>query len=107
MTDIEAISHVIREVSEIVSAISAAIEEQSSATRDIAMNISQGTNGVQEANERVAQTAEAALSVARDIAGVDQAGQEMNEGSSQVHIASAELSRLAEQLQSMLARFKV
>jgi methyl-accepting chemotaxis protein len=107
VTDIEAISHVIREVSEIVSAISAAIEEQSSATRDIAMNISQGTNGVQEANERVAQTAEAALSVARDIAGVDQAGQEMNEGSSQVHIASAELSRLAEQLQSMLARFKV
>jgi methyl-accepting chemotaxis protein len=107
VTDIESISSVIRDVSELVGAISAAIDEQSVATRDIAMNISQGTRGVQEANDRVAQTAEAALSVARDIAGVDQAGQEMNEGSSQVHIAASELSRLAEQLQSMLARFKV
>lgn len=107
VTDIESISNVIRDVSELVGAISAAIDEQSVATRDIAMNISQGTRGVQEANDRVAQTAEAALSVARDIAGVDQAGQEMNEGSSQVHIAASELSRLAEQLQSMLARFKV
>lgn len=107
VADIEGISKVIREVSEIVSAISAAIDEQSMATRDIAMNISQGTHGVQEANERVAQTAEAALSVARDIAGVDQAGQEMSEGSSQVHTAASELSRLAEQLQAMLARFKV
>lgn len=105
--DIEAISQVIREVSEIVSAISASIEEQSVVTRDIAMNISQGSHGVQEANERVAQTAQAALSVARDIASVDQAGQEMNEGSSQVHGAAEELSHLAEQLQSMLARFKV
>ncbi|MBL7644604.1 MAG: methyl-accepting chemotaxis protein [Candidatus Hydrogenedentes bacterium] len=107
VSDIEAISNVIRDVSELVGAISAAIDEQSVATRDIAMNISQGTRGVQEANDRVAQTAEAALSVARDIAGVDQAGQEMNEGSSQVHIAASELSRLAEQLQAMLARFKV
>lgn len=105
--DIEAISQVIREVSEIVSAISASIEEQSVVARDIAMHISQGTHGVQEANERVAQTSQAALSVARDIAGVDQAGQEMNEGSLQVHNATAELSQLAEQLQSMLARFKV
>lgn len=107
VNDIDAISNVIRDVSELVGAISAAIDEQSVATRDIAVNISHGTLGVQDANDRVAQTAEAALSVARDIAGVDQAGQEMNEGSSQVHYAAAELSNLAEQLQAMLSRFKV
>lgn len=33
--------------------------------------------------------------------------EKMNEGSSQVHVAASELSRLAEQLQAMLARFKV
>jgi methyl-accepting chemotaxis protein len=107
VNDITEITEIIRHVSDIVSTIATAIEEQSAVTRDIAANIAQATTGVTDANMRVAQTSTVAQSVARDIAGVSSAGKEMNDGSSQVHTSSTELSRLAEQLRGMVEQFKV
>jgi len=66
-------NQVIREVGELVNSIAAAIEEQSVVTRDLAGNIAQVSAGVQDANERVAQTAEVSREMARDIAEVNTA----------------------------------
>jgi len=105
--DIEKIMRVIHDISDIVTAIASAIEEQSVVTRDIAANISQATRGVDEANERVSQTSTVTQSVAQDISAVDKAGSEITHGSQQVQASASELSQLAEQLRSMVQAFKL
>lgn len=105
--DIEKVMSVIREISDIVTTIATAIEEQSVVTKDIAANISQATAGVDDANHRVAETSTVAQSVARDISGVSMAGSNINNGSQQVQSSAQELSQLAEQLRTMVLSFKV
>jgi methyl-accepting chemotaxis protein len=105
--DIEKVMGVIREISDIVTTIATAIEEQSVVTKDIAVNISQATVGVDDANHRVSQTSNVAQSVARDISGVSMAGVNINNGSQQVQSSAQELSQLAEQLSGMVLSFKV
>ncbi|MHC1744391.1 MAG: methyl-accepting chemotaxis protein [Syntrophobacteraceae bacterium] len=105
--DIEKISHVIREVGEIVATIAAAIEEQSVVTRDVASNIAQASNGVRDSNERVSQTAGVSQSIAEDIAQVNAALSDVNQGGEQVQVSAGELSRLAEQLKEQVGRFRV
>ncbi len=107
VNDIEKIMKVIHDVSDIVTTIATAIEEQSVVTKDIASNISQATRGVDEANERVSQTSTVAQSVAADISAVNSAGNEIASGSHQVQASANELSHLAEQLRGMVQAFKV
>jgi methyl-accepting chemotaxis protein len=105
--DIEKVMGVIREISDIVTTIATAIEEQSVVTKDIAANISQATIGVDDANHRVSQTSAVAQSVAQDISGVSMAGMNINNGSQQIQSSAQELSHLAEQLRSMTINFHV
>lgn len=107
IADIEKITQVIKQVNEIVATIATAIEEQSSVTKDIANNIAQATTGVKDSNQRVAESSSVVQTIARDIANVNQAATEMAEGSGQVQTSSAELSKLAEQLKSLVGRFQV
>lgn len=105
--DIEKVMRVIHDISDIVTTIATAIEEQSVVTKDIASNISQATRGVDEANDRVNQTSVVAKSVAQDISAVNRAGNDIARGSQQVQSSAIELSNLAEQLRSMVQAFKV
>lgn len=105
--DIEKVMKVIHDVSDIVTTIATAIEEQSVVTKDIAANISQATRGVDEANERVSQTSTVSQSVAQDISAVNKAGNEIARGSQQVQSSAVELSTLAEQLRGMVQAFKI
>ena len=107
IAEIEKVSHVIREVSDIVSSIAAAIEEQSTVTRDIARNIAEASTGVGDANKRVAETSLATADIAREIVGVDQAAGQMADGSEQVKFSASELSRVVEQLLTVASRFRV
>ena len=107
VANIEKITTIIREVSDIVTTIATAIEEQSVVTRDIAMNISQATRGVDESSEGISQTATVAQSVAQDIGAVGIASQEITSGSGQVKNSASELSQLAEGLRQMVAMFQV
>jgi len=107
ITEIERISRVIQEVSEIVTSSATAIEEQATVTKDIAHNIGQASSGVGDANGRVAQASEASQAIAKDIADVDGAARKMADGSEQVRASATELSRVAEQLQALVARFQV
>ena len=107
IADIEKITVVINEVSQIVASIATAIEEQSSVTRDVAGNIAQASTGVKDANERVAQTAAVSKGMAQDIAGVNAATGEIRGGGEQVHASARELSKLAEQLKELVGKFTV
>jgi methyl-accepting chemotaxis protein len=107
ISDIQKITGVIAEVGHLVASIATAIEEQAAVTRDVAGNIAQASAGVQEANERVAQTASVSRAMAQDIAGVDAAAGEIRSGGEQVHASAAELSQLAERLENLVGQFKV
>jgi methyl-accepting chemotaxis protein len=107
IAEIGKISHVIHEVSEIVSSIAAAIEEQATVTKDIAQSISHASEGVEDANSRVSETSQASREIAKEIAGVDSAARAMADGSEQVRTSAIELSTLAEQLKCVVAQFRV
>jgi methyl-accepting chemotaxis protein len=107
ISDIEKITSVIGEVGHLVSGIAAAIEEQAVVTKDVAGNIAQASAGVQEANERVGQTASVSKMIAEDIAGVSAAAAEIRTGGEQVQTSAAGLSESAAQLNALVGMFKV
>jgi methyl-accepting chemotaxis protein len=104
--EIGRIGAVIEEVSEIVSTIAAAIEEQAAVTLGIARNIVDASSQVKDANEKVSQTSQVSGKIARDIAGVNRISCEMASNSEQVLASSDELSKVAEQLRSGVSRFR-
>jgi methyl-accepting chemotaxis protein len=103
LADIQTVGQVIGEISQIVTSIATAIEEQSVVTRDIASNIAQATTGVDDANQRVSQTANLVTSVTRDITG----GSLGLADSSSVLASIHELSALAGHLQEVVSLFQV
>ena len=107
MADIVEISSVIQNVSDLVSSIAVAIEEQSVVSQDIAANIGGAMVGVREANGQVAETSKVSLNIAMDIASVDESASHIADGTGQVTVAARELSTLSERLNVMLNRFKV
>ena len=107
IAEIERISQVINDVSDIVTTIATAIEEQAAVTKDISRNIGEASSEVGNANIRVAEASQVSQAIAKDIAGVDGAARDMAEGSEQVRTAAGDLSRAAELLQTTVARFKV
>jgi methyl-accepting chemotaxis protein len=107
ITEIEKVSRVIAEVSEIVASIAAAIEEQAAATKSIAGNIGEASMGLTDANQRVSESSQVSREIAKDIVDVDRAAGEMATGSDHMHSSAAELSKVAETLTLTVARFTV
>ncbi len=104
--DIEQISQVILNVSEIVTMIASSVEEQSAATSDIANNVSLAFEGTSRINENVSQSSSVSHEIAKDIAEVSQSAMEMANNSSQVKNSSEQLMTLSHQLGELVAKFK-
>ena len=107
VTEITQISKVIRDISEIVTTITSAVEEQSITTKEIAGNIAGASQGVQEVNQNVSQSAAVASEITQEIAEVNQAANEIANGTSQVNINVDEMTQLAQTLNQLVKRFKV
>ncbi len=107
IAEIERVSQVIREVSDIVVSIAAAIEEQATVTKDISRNIAEASTGVNDANQRVSEASRATIDIAREIVVVDQAAGQMTSGTEHVRSSASDLSRVAEQLQELVTQFQV
>jgi methyl-accepting chemotaxis protein len=105
ITEIEKVSHVIQEVSDIVASIAAAIEQQATATKDIARNIAGASTGVNDANARVSETSLVSREIAKDIVDVEHSAADMASGSDNVRSSASELSAVAEKLKLSVARF--
>lgn len=104
---IKSIVDIINEINEIVTTVATAIEEQSSTTQEIANNVSQAAAGLGEVNENVNQTSVVAVEVTQNITTVSQAANDVNTGSNEVKSSAAKLSKLAEDLDEMVGRFKI
>jgi methyl-accepting chemotaxis protein len=107
VAEVDKISHVISEVSEIVTSIAAAIEQQAGVTKTIAQNIAEATLGVKDVNVRVAESSQASRAIAEDIAAVDRVAGDMAAGSDNIRTNAVELAGVSEQLQTTVARFCV
>jgi methyl-accepting chemotaxis protein len=107
VTDIGAITSVINQVSELVSAIAAAVEEQAGTSRDIAANIAQASLGLQEVNENVNQSSAVAAGITRDIAGVGGASVQLAENSQKVRTSAGTLQNLAVGLKEIVNQFRI
>lgn len=104
---IEKIGDVINDINTTVASIAAAVEEQSTATREISENVSQGVQGLDEVNGNVAQSAVVTGDIARSIGGISQSSSDMSASSTQVQSSAHELSELAEKLRIMVGGFKL
>lgn len=107
MKGIGEIKSVIDNVNEIVHLIATAVEEQSTATREIADNITQASTGIEEVNQNVGQGNSVAMAIARDIAEVNQSTVGIAQRSSQIKSSSENLAELAEKLSLMVGQFRV
>jgi methyl-accepting chemotaxis protein len=105
-TDVKDVVSTLGQVNNIVNSIAAAIEEQSVVTKSVAENVQQASTGVKDANERVSQSAVAAKSTAQDVAGIDTATSEIQVAGTQVQASALELSKLSEQLKTLVSKFK-
>jgi methyl-accepting chemotaxis protein len=107
ITDIKDITEVINEINEIITTIATAVEQQSAATSEISENVAQAAAGIAEVNENVAQSSIAIGDITKDIGEISSTSEEVNQGSHNVKESATELSRLAEQLDGLVRRFKV
>lgn len=105
--DIEEITDVINNVNTIVGTITTAVAEQSKATEEIAMNITQAADGLGEVNENVSQISVVASTITEEIALVNEASNNVSSSSSEVDTSGKELQRLTTELEKAVGSFKV
>jgi len=105
--NIERIALVINEVNATVSAITEAIQQQATVTKEVATSIGHASAGVKECNEMVAQAASGSKSIAKDIASVSGTVGEVQRAGELVEVSARDLSRLADQLKRQVGQFKL
>jgi len=106
VSEIGNINTVVNEVNEIVSSIATAVEEQSITTKDIAMNISQASDGITDMTSTVVQSAGVAKTVAADISSVNHDIETISETSSNLAMSGGKLKATADELSELVARFE-
>ncbi len=107
ISQVGAVSAVIRDVNQIVTSIAAAIEEQATATKNIASNIGEASRSVQEVQFRVTESSQASREIARDILVVDRAASDMANSGDGLRARAADLASVAEKLESAAGQFQV
>ncbi|MEW6078651.1 MAG: HAMP domain-containing methyl-accepting chemotaxis protein [Thermodesulfobacteriota bacterium] len=110
MLTVEGIDNIIRvieEINSIVSTIATAVEQQSVTTREIAANVGQASQGIQDTNNEIAYSSSAAISIADEIGNVDHSAGEISRTSAKVNSSAEELKTLSEKLNQMVGKFKV
>jgi methyl-accepting chemotaxis protein len=105
--DIENISEVIAEISNVINGIATAVEEQSAASSEIANNISQTSLGIAEVNQNMAHNTMVVADITRDISGIDLQSSQVREGSLQVQQSAQNLADLVVQFETLMKKFKV
>jgi methyl-accepting chemotaxis protein len=92
VTAIQQISGVIAQINNISGTIASAVEEQTATTTEMNRNIAEANKGSTE--------------IAANITGVAQAAQSTSAGATQTQSAAGELTRMASDLQTLVAQFK-
>ena len=107
VTAIQEITTVITDVNEVARTIAAAVEEQSITTREIAENVSQTASAADVVTANVSETTIASQEITENIAGVDRGAKQTADSAAETQSAGSEVSRLAEELGSLVGQFQV
>ncbi|WDP90036.1 MAG: MCP four helix bundle domain-containing protein [Desulfobacter sp.] len=100
-------TEIVGNVNELSSAIAAAIEEQSAATREISTNINTASEAGRHITEGIGNASEAAGSVSEDVSGISRMSESLVENSEKVNENAEELAGIASDLKKMAGRFKI
>jgi len=106
-TDIDELSKVINDVSDIVVSINETLGRQNSTTLEINENINQSSLTVQEINENVSQATQVVAQVTDEIVEVKTSAQEMGNACEVLEISADELNNMAIQLKEKMTQFEV
>lgn len=104
--EIEAIGTVIHDINDIISTIATAIEEQSAATNEIANNVTQASQGIEEVNQNISEGTMVINEINAEVASVNDSATEISDNSRSIEERSNELKRLADELSTLIGRFK-
>ncbi len=104
---IKEISKIILGVNEIITSIAAAVEEQSATTGEISRNMDQTSTEMQEVNENVTKSANFSNQIIEQVTGVQDVSSKMAENSRTVERNSKSFSKMAQEIKTMLEKFKV
>lgn len=107
VTEIQLTSDIIKDVNEIVTLISTAVEEQLLTTQEIAENVSNAHLGVTEISGNLSETSNVAKEIAKDISVVHTSADGILESSFQVKQSSEDQSKLSRKLKEMVEIFKL
>jgi methyl-accepting chemotaxis protein len=91
VTAIEEISTIINQINDISNSIASAVEEQTVTTNEIGRNVTEAAQGVND--------------IAKTIGGVATAAKETTQGATNTKTAAAQLSQMAEELQTTMSKF--
>ncbi len=97
----------IEEMKESSLAIASAVQEQSATTAEISRSLMAASNAARNIAQNVQEASKAAGEISNNIQGVNTAAHTTAEGATQTSSNAGILSRLAERLQGMVAKFKV
>lgn len=105
--EIENVVNIMNEINDVIATIATSVEEQSAATKEIAVNIGQASKGIQEVNEKVNRNAHVATLISTDISDVDKSTEEIFKNSDKVLSSARILTDLAKQLSERVGMFKI
>ncbi len=106
-SEINKIAKIINKSDSEITSIAIQVVDQSSTIQEVANNINQISQGISAVNKNVTQGALVAKNVAKDIALIDQAATDMENNTNEVDKNATKLNKMAENLKSLMGRFKV
>lgn len=107
VSDINEIGSTIKDIDSFVTSISAAIEEQSVTTKEIAESVNKTSIKISNVSEKVMHNSKAATEITKEIEEVTDINSKLDKGSLVVRKSSRELAGLAENLSKIVAQFKI
>ena len=107
VSDMGEIRSVILEISDFITTIATAVNEQSASSDEISNNVMQAAQGVQEVNENVSQSFHVSEEIAKDILEVNSAVGKVDESGETVQSRAEEMSFSSEELRKLVKGFKI
>ncbi|WP_186767674.1 methyl-accepting chemotaxis protein [Blastopirellula retiformator] len=104
---IEAIRKVVGNLSQISRDVAAAIEQQSTATQEIAKNVAQSSSAARQVSKAVDESATAGEEISRNVVSVDRGAQRVSEDAGRTKTSSNQLAGISQRLQSLVEQFQV
>ncbi len=105
IAEINGVSDVNKKANDLVGNIAAAIEEQTAATKEIRLNVENGTAGIAKISQNVSAAAGIGVDVTEKISGVNQGVRRLSERSSELAKNADQLNTLSDNLKTSVGRF--